>query len=74
MLDEYENTHVESEAGGCSMTKLNMLFTGSSSARRLQRSIVETCGASNFDVLLERVGDVVGGMVEDARGLDLEDN
>ena len=53
LLDEF------SKKGENGTTKLDTLFIGGDEARALQRSIVETCGISNFGVLHSKVADIV---------------
>jgi hypothetical protein len=47
---------------GCS--KFEALFRRSPESRLYQQSVIEHCGVSNFQTLLGKVQDIVGGMVE----------
>ena len=62
LMEEYEHQTVRVQETGAMVCKLDMLFSGGPQARRLLQSVVEHCGVSHFDVLFERVSDIVGGM------------
>ena len=65
MLEDYENTYPQNDEDGAPMSKLDILFTSSPEATRLQRSVVESCGVSNFHVLEGRIQDVVSGLTDE---------
>ena len=62
MLEEYENTLADTPGPASGTTKFEALFEEGPLANKLRQSIVEHCGVNNFEVLFERVADIVADM------------
>ena len=63
ILDEYCNTACAVDHFPLVHSKLDALFEHCEAGQRFRQSIVEYCGVSNFQVLSEKVEDVVATMV-----------
>ena len=74
LLDDYLNTLTDVEGNGQVLSKLQVLFTSGPQAAFLRRGIVESCGVNNFNVLFERVQDIVGGIVAQSVDFDAIDD
>ena len=59
LLVDFRTRWADVQKGGHSLAKWQVLFTDDPRARHHRRSVVKTCGASNFDKLLELVSDVI---------------
>ena len=62
MLEEYEQGFTEVPGYVVEVSKLDALFVEGAHRKKLLQGVVERCGVDNFDILFEKVSDLVGGM------------